>query len=198
MWTRTRGWSLAELLAGLVVLGLLVAICVPAAVEMMAEARGAAAAREVAATLQAMRWRAVARHRSHGLFFSRDARGWHWLVVRDGNGNGLRTAEVRDGTDPTLSGPHRIEDRVRGVYVGFPPASELPAIPPRAGSIPDLNDPVKFGNSNLIAFSPLGTASSGTLYLTDRRHALRAVVLFGPTVRIRVWRLDTREARWKL
>jgi type II secretory pathway pseudopilin PulG len=195
---RTRGWSLPELLAALIVLGLVVAICAPATAEMMAEARAAAAAREVAATLQAMRWRAVSTHRTHGLFFRLDARGWHWFVVRDGNGNGLRTAEVRDGTDPTLSGPHRIEDRVEGLQVGFPPALEIPAIPPRSGSIPDLGDPVKFGNSNLIAFSPLGTASSGTLYLTDRRYALRAVVLFGPTVRIRVWRLDTRESRWKL
>jgi len=195
---RYRGLSLVELLVALVLIGILTSVLLPTGAEMVADARAAAGAREMAATLQALRWKAVSANRSYGLFFSLDQRGWHWLVVRDGNGNGLRTAEVRDGTDPTVSGPHRMEDRVDGLYLGFPLVQSLPAIPPRSGSISNLSDPVKFGNSNLISFSPWGTASSGTLYLTDRRHALRAVVLFGPTVRVRVWRFDTREARWKL
>ena len=105
---------------------------------------------------------------------------------------------MRAGTDRTISGPHRLEDRVAGLYFGFPPAESIPGIPPRSGAISNLDDPVKFGRSNLISFSPLGTASSGTLYVTDRRHALRAVVLFGPAVRVRVWRFDTREVKWKL
>jgi prepilin-type N-terminal cleavage/methylation domain-containing protein len=195
---RYRGLSLVELLVALVLIGILTSVLLPTGAEMVADARAAAGAREMAATLQALRWKAVSANRSYGLFFSLDQRGWHWLVVRDGNGNGLRTAEVRSGTDPAVSGPHRMEDRVDGLYLGFPPVQSLPAIPPRSGSISNLADPVKFGNSNLISFSPWGTASSGTLYLTDRRHALRAVVLFGPTVRVRVWRFDTREARWKL
>jgi len=195
---RYRGLSLVELLAALVLIGVLTSMLIPTGAEMIAGARAGAGAREMAATLQAMRWTAVSSNRSHGLYFALDQRGWHWWVVRDGNGNGLRTAEVRDGTDPTVSGPHRLEDRVDGLYLGFPPAPSVPAIPPRSGSIANLADPVKFGRSDLVSFSPLGTASSGTLYLTDRRHALRAVVLFGPTVRIRVWRFDTREARWKL
>jgi len=196
--TRHRGMSLVELLAVLVLMGILTSALLPTGAEMIADARAAAGAREMAATLQAMRWKAVSSNSTHGLFFDRDAKGWHWSVVRDGNGNGLRTSEVRDGTDPRVSGVHRMEDRVDGMYLGFPPVQRVPAIPPRSGSISNLADPVKFGNSNLISFSSSGTASSGTLYLTDRRHALRAVVLFGPAVRVRVWRFDTREERWKL
>lgn len=195
---RYRGVSLVELLAALVLIGVLTSVLLPTGAEMVADARAAAGAREMAATLQSMRWLAVSTNRSHGLFFDLDQRGWHWRVVRDGNGNGLRTAEVRDGTDPVVSGPYRMENSVQGLYLGFPSVSRVPAIPPRSGSIANLADPVKFGRSDLVSFSPLGTASSGTLYLTDRRHALRAVVLFGPTVRVRVWRFDTREARWKL
>jgi type II secretory pathway pseudopilin PulG len=186
------------LLVVIVLIGVMVSVVAPTAAEMVADARAAAGARELASILQAMRWKAVAANSNHGLFFARDERGWYWLVVRDGNGNGLRTAEVRSGTDRTVSGPHRLEDRVSGLYLGFPPAESIPRIPPRSGAISDLIDPVKFGRSNLISFSPLGTASSGTLYVTDRRHALRAVVLFGPAVRVRVWRFDTREAKWKI
>ena len=57
---------------------------------------------------------------------------------------------------------------------------------------------MRFGRSDLISFGPLGTASGGTLYLTDSRHRLYAVVLYGRTARVRVWRYDTREGRWKL
>jgi len=195
---RYRGWSLVELLAALVLIGVLTSLLLPTTAEIAADARAAAGARELAAILQSMRWKAVATNTNHGLFFALDDKGWHWLVVRDGNRNGLRTAEVRNGTDRIVSGPHRLEERVSGLYLGFPPAVSVPRIPPRSGSIPNLTDPVKFGRSDLISFSPLGTASSGTLYVTDRRHALRAVVLFGPAVRVRVWRFDTREDKWKL
>ena len=140
----------------------------------------------------------MALNRHHGLFFEELEGGWAWFVVRDGNGNGLRTSEVRSGTDETLSGPHRLEDHMPGVGLGFPAGCSIPGIPPRRGIIEDLADPVKFGRSNLISFSPLGSSSSGTLYVSDRSHKLYGVVLFGPTARVRVWRFDIRERRWKL
>lgn len=195
---RRSGSSLLELLVVLILLGIGAALAFPAAADRLAGSRASAAAREMALTLHALRWRAVAAHASHGLLFGRDEAGWHWYVVRDANGNGLSVAEIRGGTDLTLSGPHRIADRIQGVYPGFPPAPRIPRIPPRSGALTDLDDPLQFGRSDLLAFSPSGSASSGTLYLTDGRHSLRAVVLFGPTARVRVWRLDTREGRWRL
>lgn len=193
-----NGFSQVELLVVLALLGLAAMIGFPAATDRLASARASAAAREMAMTLHGLRWRAVSSNASHGLLFRQDAAGWHWFVVRDANGNGLSAAEVRSGTDLTVSGPHRCGDRVQGVYPGFPPIPRVPRVPPRSGAITNLADPLQFGSSNLVSFSPFGTASSGTMYLTDGRHALRAVVLFGPTARVRVWRLDTREGRWRL
>jgi hypothetical protein len=57
---------------------------------------------------------------------------------------------------------------------------------------------VRFGRSDLISFSPGGSASSGTLYVTDGRRGFYAVVLFGPTARLRVWRYRPEERRWTL
>jgi prepilin-type N-terminal cleavage/methylation domain-containing protein len=192
------GLSLIELLATMALLGIAVLMTIPTVASMRSEGRTAAAAREMAMTFHALRWRAVAQNRHHGLFFDSLEEGWAWFVVRDGNGNGLRTSEVRSGTDETLSGPHRMEDRMLGVGLGFPGDSAIPRIPPRRGVIEDLEDPVKFGRSNLVSFSPLGSSSSGTLYVSDRSNKLYGVVLFGPTARIRVWRFDVRERRWKL
>jgi hypothetical protein len=132
------------------------------------------------------------------LIFSRDGRGWSWYEVEDGNGNGLRTREIRRGTDRTLSGPHRMEDHDSRIKLGFPPGGPFPKIPPGTGWIDGTDDPIRFGRSDLVSFTPLGTGSSGTLYVTDGARQLLGVVLFGPTCRVRVWRFDWEERRWRL
>ena len=57
-------------------------------------------------------------------------------------------------------------------------------------------DPVRFGVSDLVSFGAVGTASSGTLYVNDGEGGLAAVVIFGPSSRLRVWRYLPRERRW--
>jgi type II secretory pathway pseudopilin PulG len=193
-----RGLQLIELLVVVALIGLTCAAVLPSIAELRTAGRGAAAAREMALTFQALRWKSVTQNRNHGLLFTVQDGGWVWFEVADGNGNGLSSAEIRRGVDLTLSGPHRLEARVSGVHLGFPPGGAVPRIPPKRGTIDDLTDPVRFGRSDLISFSPLGSASSGTLYLTDGRSGLFGVVLFGPTARVRVWRFDRRTGRWTL
>jgi hypothetical protein len=84
------------------------------------------------------------------------------------------------------------------VRLGFPGAGPFPRIPPRPGNIPHLDDPVQFGRSNIVSFSPIGASSSGTLYVTDGRDALYGVLLFGPSSRIRVWRFERSSGEWSL
>jgi len=190
-----RGLCLPEALAVLTVVALLALATVPEAAALAEAARAAAVAREVATLMHGLRWQAVATNRHHGLLFERDGRGWTWLVVRDGNGNGLRTAEVRDGTDVIVSGPHRPEHHGPGTALGFPGTGVFPDIPPRTGTVGGT-DPVRFGRSDLVSFSPAGAASSGTVFVTDGKNVLFGVVLFGPSCRVRVWRFDRRAGRW--
>lgn len=193
-----RGVTAAEVLV-VVVLGLMsLAVAVPCLAYLRDEGRAAAGARQLAATLSALRFQSVARGKSTGLLFEKRGEGWVWWEVGDGNGNGLRTSEVRSGVDPVRSGPHRLEDRVESVRLGFLPLASIPEIPPQTGTIADLDDPIQFGHSDLVAFAPQGSASSGTLYLTDGRSVLYGVVLYGPTSRVRVWRYDTLSRRWTL
>lgn len=181
----------------LVIAAVALALALPALATGTAEARSAAGARALALRLHALRWQSVARGVACGLAFRRDAIGWYWHEVEDGNGNGLRTAEVASGIDPLRSPAQRLEDRVQGVTLGFPGGPPLPSIPPARGPITNLADPVRFGSTDIVSFSPLGSASSGTLYVSDGRN-LYAIVLFGPTARVRVWRFDEVRQRWRL
>lgn len=195
---RNEGLSLVEALAAVAVIAILALAVLPTAGDLRRAGLAAAGARQLAVTFQSLRWKSVSLSRHHGLFFRQLEGGWAWYVVADGNGNGLRTAEVLDGVDETVSGPHRFEDSLAPVALGFPAGMDLPRIPPRRGRLDNLDDPVKFGRSDLVSFSPQGSASSGTVYLSDGRHEVCGVVLFGPTARIRVWRFDRRTGRWKL
>ena len=84
---------------------------------------------------------------------------------------------------------------IGSVRPGFP-FDAVRELPPGSGWLGNLQDPVKFGRSNIVSFSPLGRSSSGTLYLTDGVDRLYAVVLYGPSTRIRVWRYRRTDQRW--
>ena len=188
-----------ELLAALAVAGLVLGAATPVVGELLHSAHSGSVARALAADLSGLRWKATSRARFHGLFFEQDPDGaWSWVEVADGNGNGLRTAEIRSGVDPRLGEPRRLENEPGAVTLGFPGAGPFPAIPPAGGTIAGLDDPVKFGPADIISFGPRGTASSGTLYLTDHRSELLGVRVYGPTARVRVWRWHRDAGEWRL
>jgi hypothetical protein len=193
---RDRGTSLIEAVVGIALIALGLLVAVPSLATLAAAGRAASGARHLAGTFQALRWKAVAQGTSHGLYFAQHGAGWAWWEVEDGNGNGLRTAEVASGVDRVRGGPYRLEAILEHTRLGFPPGDRFPAVPPGSGFIRDTRDPVQFGASDLVSFGPLGTASTGTAYVTDGRHRLYAVVLFGPTAKLRVCRYDTRTGRW--
>jgi len=194
----SKGYTLAELLAVLAIVAMAVAVTLPAAAMLRDGGRAAAGARTMATLLSAQRFKSVSGRRVRGLQFLKVGNAWTWREVADGNGNGLRTAEITRGIDPVLSAEYALERQVEDVRIGIPPGGPYPEAPPGTGSLTTGDDPVRFGRSDLVSFSPVGSASSGTLYVTDGRRGLFAIVLYGPTARLRVWRFLPLERRWTL
>ena len=183
-----RGFSLPEVLASLALLGILISISAPILAETVARERLQSAGWETAVFMRGLRQRSVAERAGHGLRFVRAGGSWSYSLYRDGNGNGIRTADILAGRDPLLRGPEAPETRHEGIRLGLPGA-EVPQIPPGTGFIPDPSDPVKFGGTDIVSFSPSGSISGGTLYLTDGKRAM-AIVVYGPTGRIRALRFE--------
>ena len=196
--TASRGYTLAELLAVLAIVAMAVAVTLPAAAMLRDAGRAAAGARTMATLLSAQRWKSVSQHQVRGLQFRKSGSVWSWREVKDGNGNGLRTAEITRGVDPVVSSDETMEHLVEHVTLGFPHSGTFPEAPPGTQTLRAGDDPVRFGRSTLVSFSPMGAASSGTLYVTDGQSALYAVVLFGPSSRLRVWRWVPEARRWTL
>jgi hypothetical protein len=83
-----------------------------------------------------------------------------YSTYSDGNGNGVLAADIKTGIDYRISGPLPLSGGAPGVRVAI-----LPGLRGPDGERLDPADPIKFGRSNMLSFSPLGTASPGTFYL---------------------------------
>jgi type II secretory pathway pseudopilin PulG len=194
--TGERGYTVAEMVVVLALWGALLAMALPSLSELLARSRMQGAVRELVTELRAARSRALAESRSIGFRFEAIGTGWIYTLHADGDGDGVRVNDIAAGIDPRLGQARSLSQRWEGVDLGFLDLGRIRRLPPAAGWMDAWDDPVQCGSSDIIAFSPDGDASSGTLYLTDFRSQMAALVLFGPTVRVRSFRYDPSLEEW--
>jgi len=191
-----RGWTLVEVLAVVLVAGLATAIVSPSARNIYERARVRAAARDAAGLLRRCRVQAALENVAVALVFSFDEQGWWYRPFRDGNDNGVRLGETESGVDPALGAEEPFAPRHHDVALEVLGQTNIPNVPPASGVL-GKGSPVRFGVSGIVSFSPQGTSSSGTLYVSHGRDHMAAVKLFGPTGRIQLWEYDPAARRWR-
>ena len=186
------GTSLLETVFAVALTVTVMAIAVPQVLRGLDAARAGGAARDVAMRMNLARAMAVARSVNVGLRFELTATGYQYTVHEDGNGNGIRTSDVLRRIDPPIGGPERLPYLFKGVDFGVLPG--LPAVD--SSSDPPGTDPIKLGSSNILSFSPLGSCTSGSVYLLGRGGAQYVIKALGETGRIRVLKFDARTRKW--
>jgi len=184
--------TLAEMAAVLGVFGTVAATTMPQLLAGLDESRVAGAARYMSSRLAEARMDAVAHSREVAIKF-RQANGvYSFTVYVDGNRNGVLARDIQRGIDTPTLGPEQLSDNFRNVDFGVQPGT--PAIEP--GDDPPGDDPIRLGNAKSASFSSLGTATSGTIYVTGRGGAQYAVRVFGATGKIRVYRFNRPTGKW--
>lgn len=195
--TAERGYQLIELLIAMAISSLVLAFGIPPLLALAAGLRVELAAAEVASTFHVARAYAIRHDANVGLKFQIDADGTvSWALFRDGDGDGVLTADILSGDDPEVLPRTRLAHLGRQIRFGFPPgrAPRDPGDPRRRLS--DLDDPIRFNRSDIAAFSPVGTATPGTVYVTDGMRHLSAARVFGRTGRIGCLVYDVVRERW--
>ena len=185
-----RGLSVVELLFALatsVTVGALAMASTSAAIDEM---RTAVAARYVAGRIGSARIDAVRRASAVALRFEAVDGDYVYAPYEDGNGNGVRTAEIRDGVDRPVGGFERLADKFPGVR--FELAAGVPDADGQAGT---GVDGVRIGAARILTMSPDGTATSGTLYVRGRRGQY-AVRVLGVTGRTRMLQYQPGNRAW--
>jgi type II secretory pathway pseudopilin PulG len=186
-----RGYSVLEMLVAVTLLVIVSGMAVPIMFSAVDHARAAAAARYVAAKLALNRMTAVKRSTYVALRFeSRDGQ-YQFRTYVDGNGDGIRTVDVARNIDTPQGLSEALEYNFPGVTFGLSEGVS-PVSPDEGLSV----DPIRIGRSEFLSFSPLGSATSGTLYIRGRPKHQFAIRILGATGRITVLRFDFRNRRW--
>jgi hypothetical protein len=171
--------------------GTVSATALPQGLRALDDFRTRSAARYLAQRAIDARFAAITRSAVTGLRFEPASPDYRITSVVDGNGNGLRTADLQSGIDRTLTVPERLDTHFAGVAFGI-----LAGVPDADGQPANGADGVRLGVSNLLSMNPDGTSSSGTLYLHGRNRTQYAVRVLGVTGRVRVLKFDFVKGRW--
>lgn len=187
------GFTLVELLMFVTISATFLGIAVPLATSALDEVRTSMAARYVAGRILAARLDALQRSTCVGFRFEAAGTDYSFATYADGNQNGLRTAEIASGIDPTVTTVERLADRFSSVRFGL-----MAAVPDLDGARQPVDtDGVRIGTPRILTLSPDGTASSGTVYIRGMR-AQYAVRVLGATGRTRMFQYQRGAEQWVL
>ena len=178
-----------ELLLVLAIAATLSGLAVPLWSNTAEHMNVSAAIRHLAGRIALARLDAVRRSSVVGLRFERQGDDYTYQLFLDGNGNGLRAADVTSGADTPLGPIERLPDQFRGVSFGL-----IPGVAEIDGGTGNP-DGVRIGASSFLSLTPLGTTTGGKLYVRGTRTQF-ALRILGATGRTRVFFYEQGVRRW--
>ena len=176
------GYSVIELLFVIVLAAVVAGIAAPQFLVALDRQRSWAAARYLAARMAMARSYAVTRSAHVALRFIGEGSDVTFQMFFDDNHNGVRTVDIASKVDRAIGASSRLSELFPGVVIGI---------------LGDVGtDAVRIGPTNLMSFTPLGTATPGTIYVHGRDGLQLAVRVTGATGRTRILRYVPRTRRW--
>lgn len=163
-------------------IAILSAVAVPQSFAAIDRIRASAATRYLASRMALARAQAVMRSAHVALQFEEEPSGVSFRMFADGNGNGVRTVDIAADVDRPLDTSVLLSDLFPGVAI---------AVSGSAGT-----DAVRLGATNLLSFTPLGTATAGSIYVRGRDGSQFAVRVLGTTGRTRLQQYIERTRAW--
>ena len=141
-----------------------------------------------------------------GLRFERQEESYRVAMFLDGNGNGMRQADINRGADPRLTPWWTMADLFPGVRIALGPSIRPVDSTQLAGAGVDA---VRFGRSDTITLTPIGTATGSTpcvcwghradapvVVRSDERHVASELTQAVETDRRLTRRRGADEIRW--
>ena len=171
------GRTLVEVLMMLVVMAILAGLAIPRGWVLVREYQLRGASLYMRGLIRQVRSLAVSKNTYAAIVFDQVDGGPELAIHFDGNGNGIRRADIRSGIDKKHRGPLKLGDLFPGIRYGSPANETVPGFPP-----------LRIGRSQILSFSPIGQSTSGTLFLSNEYGTIHAVVVLGATGRVRVAR----------
>jgi hypothetical protein len=134
--------------------------------------------------------RAIANSVNTGVKFVLQDGVWHFATYEDGDGDGVRNDDIKSGKDKLVAKPRIVFSQSQIVTIGLPGYS----LKDPDGDV--VKSSVTFNQSTICSFTPLGSATPGSIYITDLDGDVWCVRVYGPTAKIRALRYDRAKKRW--
>ena len=192
-----RGFELVDLLVATAVAAVSLLLTAPPLLRLCRSTTVELAADEIVGALREARAYAI-RHQSNvGIKFRVEKDGGTlWALYLDGDGDGVRTADIDRGVDPLVAPFRSLGQFGATAKLGFPPG-RVPRDPGNLRKrLTNLDDPIRFNNSDIASFSPVDGATPGSVYVTDGISRLLCVRIDNRSGRARILRWDRDLDRW--
>ena len=194
IWRQPRnGYSLLELVFAVGVATTVAGATVPPLLRALDYYRTLGAVRYLSTRLQRARMEAVSRHATMAVRFARDGESYAYAVFADGNGDGVKSADIERGVDRRTTPDERLSDHFRGVTFDVLPG--VPSVDPATAG--PMADPIRLGAADSVSFTPLGTATAGSLYVLGGHEHQYAITIFGETGKTRIMKFNGRKSIWE-
>jgi hypothetical protein len=190
---RERGAALIDVVFSAGVIAVLSGIAIPLLHASRQHDDARAAARFLAARLQYARVEALRRNTSVAIRFDPDDLDRFTIYV-DGDRDGVRESDIAGRVDWAIGGEARLSDFTGAVALRI---NQSLVEPDTGVALSAGADPLRIGSSALLSFSPLGSATSGTLYLAGPTGPQMAIRILGATSRMRVLKYDAGNRQWR-
>ncbi len=188
------GHSLLELLICAAIVGLIALVAVPAFGTYRRRNSVISAARELSGTFRFVRSRAITRATEAGIKFTNSGGAWSFAVYDDGDGDGIRNDDIRKGIDLLVGRPQPLMPQLHVARIGLLPYAIKD---PDGDPLPPTKAPVAFNNSTICSFSPLGSGTPGSIYVTDDAGELYCLRVLGSSGRVRVMHYAASRRVWE-
>jgi hypothetical protein len=192
--TDARGAALLDALVASALAVTMTAIAVPVIGGSLDRERTIIGAQYLAGQLQRAKLESLKQARSIAVRIEIVGERARLQLFADGNGNGVSQRDIDREIDLPLAPAEYLDDRSRDVSLRI---NQRIVDISGAGELAPGDDPLRIGNTALLAFSPMGGATSGTLFVAAQRGPQMAIRVFGGTGRVRVLLFDAQARQWR-
>ncbi len=192
--TSARGAALLDTILASAICVTVTAIAVPVIGGPLDRERTIIGAQYLAGQLQRARLGALTRGRSVAVRLEMVGERASLQLFEDGNGDGVSERDIDRSLDRPLAPREFLDDRSRGISLRI---NQRIVDAGGTGSLDPGDDPLRIGSTALLAFSPLGSATGGTLYVAAHQGPQMAIRVFGGTGRVRVLTFDAQARQWR-
>jgi prepilin-type N-terminal cleavage/methylation domain-containing protein len=188
------GFSILEMLVVLAIIGVLALCAAPAFATYRRRASMTSQVVELRGIFRSLRMRAVATNRNAGVKFVRVGNEWVYSLYEDGDGDGIRSDDIASGVDRRYAGPSMLAPQFHIASIALLPNTIRD---PDGDPLMPTASAVQFNRSTICSFAPTGSATPGSVYITDGAGELLVVRVTGATGRVRELRYNTGSRRWE-